>query len=198
MNSIVMATANKNKIKEIQIHLENWINCLSLEDINCWEEIPEEQDSLEGNAIQKADYIKNKFGYDCFSEDTGLEIDILGGAPGVYSARYAGPDKNNEANINKVLKELSGNSNREAQFRTIIALHWNGKLELFEGKIRGKILEEPKGEGGFGYDSIFQPEGFQKSFAELGIEIKKQISHRSIAVQKMIAFVKEQKNNLMV
>jgi XTP/dITP diphosphohydrolase len=178
---LVFATHNPNKIKEIQELVPPQIELLSLKDINCIEEIEEIGTTLEENAKIKVDYIKNKYGFDCFADDSGLEVDALDGAPGVYSARYAGSEKNNEKNIQKVWVNLLNKKDQTAQFRTIIAANIEGKEFICEGKIRGTIIQEKRGEGGFGYDPIFIPEGHSKTFAELGKEIKNRISHRAKA-----------------
>ena len=178
---LVFATHNPNKIKEIQELVPPQIELLSLKDINCIEEIEEIGTTLEENAKIKVDYIKNKYGFDCFADDSGLEVDALDGAPGVYSARYAGSEKNNEKNIQKVWVNLLNKKDQTAQFRTIIAASIEGKEFICEGKIRGTIIQEKRGEGGFGYDPIFIPEGHSKTFAELGKEIKNRISHRAKA-----------------
>ena len=178
---LVFATHNPNKIKEIKELVPPQIELLSLKDINCIEEIEEIGTTLEENAKIKVDYIKNKYGFDCFADDSGLEVDALDGAPGVYSARYAGSEKNNEKNIQKVWVNLLNKKDQTAQFRTIIAANIEGKEFICEGKIRGTIIQEKRGEGGFGYDPIFIPEGHSKTFAELGKEIKNRISHRAKA-----------------
>ena len=186
---IVFATNNKHKLEEIRRMLAGKHEIVSLADISCHDEIPEEQDTLEGNAFQKARYIKEHYGYDCFADDTGLEIEALGGRPGVYSARYAGEDKDSEANMQKVLAEMQGCDNRRARFRTAIALILRGEEHLFEGEVRGEILRERHGEGGFGYDPIFRPEGFSVSFAEMSLDDKNRISHRGEAVRRLAAFL---------
>ena len=178
---LVFATQNPNKIKEIQELVPPEIDLLSLKDINCMEDIDETGITLEENAKIKVDYIKNKYGYDCFADDSGLEVDALDGAPGVYSARYAGSEKNNEKNIEKVWGNLFDKKEKNAQFRTVIAANINGKEFLCEGKIRGSIIHEKRGTGGFGYDPIFIPEGHSKTFAELDKEVKNRISHRAKA-----------------
>lgn len=192
MKKIVFATNNKNKLHEIQHLLKDVVDILSLSDIGFDEDIAETESTLEGNALLKAHAIYDKFGYNVFSDDTGLEIDALNGEPGVYSARYAGEDGNAEANMIKVLKGLQGEKVRDAKFRTAIALILNGEEFLFEGQVKGYILEEKQGEQGFGYDPIFQPIGYKESFAELPLSIKNKISHRGLAVQKLVAFLKEQ------
>ncbi|WP_367754464.1 non-canonical purine NTP diphosphatase [Flavobacterium sp. WC2430] len=186
---LVFASNNKNKIKEIQQLLPATIQLLSLEDIGCHEEIPETADTIEGNAILKANYVTQKYGYDCFADDTGLEVEALHGAPGVYSARYAGEQKDSNDNMNKLLTDLSGKSNRNAQFKTVITLNKDGKQQLFTGIATGKITEEKWGDKGFGYDPIFKPEGYQETFAQLSSEIKNKISHRGKATQQLIAFL---------
>ena len=184
-----MATANQNKIKEIQSKLGDSYQFLSLQDIGCLEEIPETSDTIKGNALQKARYVYEKYKQDCFSEDTGLEVEALNGAPGVYSARYAGKEKSAEANMEKVLKELEGIENRSARFKTMIALILDGKEYLFEGIVKGKILLEKKGKDGFGYDPIFMPENYDQSYAEMSLEEKNKMSHRAQAVDKLKAFL---------
>lgn len=186
---LVFASNNKNKIAEIQSMLPESITILSLEDINCFEDIPETADTIEGNAILKADYVTQKYGYDCFADDTGLEVDALNGEPGVYSARYAGEQKNADDNMNKLLKALENNKNRSAQFKTVITLNLEGKQYLFTGIAKGEITETKTGTNGFGYDPIFKPENFDKTFAELPLEIKNTIGHRGKAVQQLIDFL---------
>lgn len=190
---LVFASNNKNKIKEIQELLPASIEILSLESIGCHEEIPETANTIEGNAILKANYVTEKYGYNCFADDTGLEIDALNGEPGVYSARYAGEQKNAEDNMNKVLNALNNNNNRTAQFKTVIALNINGDQQLFTGIAKGQITTEKSGNQGFGYDPIFQPEGFQETFADLSLETKNKISHRGKATQLLISFLNELK-----
>lgn len=191
---LVFASNNKNKIKEIQELLPNSIEILSLESIGCHEEIPETAETIEGNAILKANYVTEKYGYNCFADDTGLEIDALDGAPGVYSARYAGEQKNADDNMNKVLNALANTNNRKAQFKTVIALNINGEQQLFTGIAKGKITTEKSGNQGFGYDPIFQPEGFQETFADLPLETKNQISHRGKATQLLINYLTKKNN----
>tara|TARA_R110002126_G_scaffold147370_1_gene293470 strand:+ start:1257 stop:1832 length:576 start_codon:yes stop_codon:yes gene_type:complete len=186
---LVFASNNKNKIKEMQQLLPATIQLLSLEDIGCHEEIPETADTIEGNAILKANYVTLKYGFDCFADDTGLEVEALNGAPGVYSARYAGEQKDSNDNMNKLLTDLSRKSNRNAQFKTVITLNKDGKQQLFTGIARGIITEEKSGDKGFGYDPIFKPEGYQETFAQLSSEIKNKISHRGKATQQLIAFL---------
>jgi len=186
---LVFATNNLNKIKEVQAIMPQHIKLLSLKDIACNEDIPETQATIEGNAIQKAEYLKKHYGYDCFADDTGLEVYALNGAPGVYSARYAGPQRNAEDNTNKLLIELKDKPNRNAQFKTVIALHINGKLHTFTGICKGEITKEKHGEGGFGYDPIFKAEVSDKTFAEISLEEKNNIGHRGKAVTQLISFL---------
>ena len=187
---LVVATNNAHKLEEIAAILSDEMELLSLKDINCHADIPETADTLEGNARQKAMYIYENYGMDCFADDTGLEVDALNGAPGVFSARYAGDGHDSEANMQKLLKELKGNENRKAQFRTAICLIMEGKEYLFEGIVKGEIIEEKRGGAGFGYDPIFVPEGYEQTFAELGNDIKNTISHRARAVEKLCKFLK--------
>lgn len=189
---LVFASNNKNKIQEIQALVPNTIQIVSMEDIGCTEEIPETADTIEGNAILKANYVTEKYGYDCFADDTGLEVETLNGAPGVYSARYAGEQKDANDNMDKLLSELSDKPNRKANFKTVIALNLNGKQNLFTGIINGKIIEEKIGTNGFGYDPIFVANGYEKTFAELTMEEKSTISHRGIAVKELILFLQKQ------
>ena len=189
-NKIVVATNNAHKLKEIAAILGQEIEWLSLKDIQCFADIPETADTLEGNARQKAMYIYENYGMDCFADDTGLEVEALGGAPGVFSARYAGDGHDSEANMQKLLKELAGKENRKAQFRTVICLIRNGKEHLFEGIVKGEIIQEKRGGAGFGYDPIFVPEGYDLTFAELGDDVKNTISHRARAVEKLCQFLK--------
>ena len=186
---IVFATNNPNKIKEVQSLIPSHITLVSLEAIGCTKEVPETQDSIKGNAIQKAAYIKENYGLDCFADDTGLEVIALNGAPGVYSARYAGPERISEANMDLLLSELKYKTNRSAQFKTIIALHYNGEIITFEGLCDGEITKEKKGTGGFGYDPIFKPLEDKLTFAELSIERKNQIGHRGKAVRKLVDYL---------
>ena len=187
---LVFATNNKHKLEELQAILGNEIKLLSLKDIGCTEEIPEEQPTLEGNARQKSMYVFERFGYPCFADDTGLEIEVLNGEPGVYSARYAGEEKSSEANMDKVLKKLAGNSNRKARFRTVISLIINGEENQFEGIVEGEIIEKREGNSGFGYDPIFRPAGFETTFAEMSIADKNKISHRGRAVKKLVEYLR--------
>ena len=185
----VFASNNPNKIKEIQLLLPKEITILSLEDIDCLEEIPETAPTIEGNAILKANYVTKKYGYSCFADDTGLEVEALNGEPGVYSARYAGEQKNADANMNKLLTNLADKENRKAQFKTVICLNLNGNQHVFEGIIKGEIINEKRGSEGFGYDPIFIPNGYDKTFAEMPIAEKSKISHRGLAVEKLVAFL---------
>lgn len=191
MKKIVFATNNPHKLLEIRSMLKGKYEIVSLADIGCFEDIPETMPTLFGNALQKAEYILDKYGVDCFADDTGLEVEALNGEPGVYSARYAGEDKDATANMKKLLGALSGKSNRKAQFRTVIALLLNGEQHIFEGIVEGEIAETIKGEKGFGYDPIFIPEGYNQTFAELGADEKNKISHRGRAVKKLLTFLKK-------
>ena len=186
---LVFASNNKNKIKEIQALIPNTIKIISLEDIGCIEDIPETAETIEGNAIMKANYVTSNYGYDCFADDTGLEVEVLNGAPGVYSARYAGEQKDANDNMDKLLSELKGKTNRNANFKTVICLNLNGTQQLFTGIINGKIIDKKIGTNGFGYDPIFIAEGHDKTFAELTLEEKAHISHRGIAVQQLIRYL---------
>ena len=191
MMKLVFATNNNNKIKEIKHLLNNpsadWL--FNLKDINCLEDIPETADTIEGNAIQKAQYVYEKYGYNCFADDTGLEIEALNGEPGVYSARYAGEQKDSEINMNKVLEKLKNVSNRNARFKTVIALIIDGKITCFEGIVEGEITHTKSGTEGFGYDPIFKPKGYDSTYSEMSIEVKNTMSHRAIATKKLIAFL---------
>ena len=189
MRTLVFATNNKNKIKEINHLFSNSIELLSLEDINCKEEIPETTDTIEGNALQKARYVYEKYGYNCFADDTGLEIENLNNAPGIYSARYAGNHKSSEDNMKKVLSELEDSTNREAQFKTVISLIIDGKETLFEGIVKGVITENKSGSEGFGYDPIFQPKGYDITFSEMSLAEKNKISHRGKAVRRLADYL---------
>lgn len=187
---LVFATNNKHKLDEVRkITSHHPVEIVSLAEINCFDDIPETADTLEGNALQKAHYIQEKFGLNCFADDTGLEVEALNNAPGVYSARYAGPGHDSEANMKKLLHEMEGKENRKARFRTVIALVWNGKTYTFEGIVNGTITTAKRGENGFGYDPIFIPEGYDQTFAELGDNIKNQISHRAKTVEKLDEFL---------
>lgn len=189
MTTLVFATNNRHKLDEVQKIAGSHFRIRSLSEIGCHEEIPETADTLEGNALLKARYVKEHYGYDCFADDTGLEVEALGNAPGVYSARYAGEEKSPEANMRKLLAALEGKTNRKARFRTVIALILNGKETLFEGIVQGEIIEEKRGASGFGYDPVFVPEGYAQTFAEMGNETKNAISHRAEAVKKLEAYL---------
>lgn len=197
---IVFATNNKNKLSEIREILGSGFEVMSLAEIGCHEDIPETGDTLLDNAVQKARYVFEKYGYDCFADDTGLEVDALDGEPGVHSARYAeGTDHDSNANMNKLLRKLGDETHRSARFRTVIALlqkQQSGEsagegsvLHIFEGKVEGSIIKEKRGAEGFGYDPIFMPEGYDKTFAELGLDVKNQISHRARAVKKLADYL---------
>lgn len=186
---LVFATHNKNKIKEIKPILPTPVELVSLEDLGCHEEIPETGKTLEANALIKASYVKTHFGLNCFADDSGLEVSALGGAPGVYSARYAGAEKSDKLNIDKLLKAMHNITQRDAQFRTVIALLLDDKKYFFEGVVTGSILNQPQGQGGFGYDPVFKPAGYTDSFGVLPSTIKIQISHRAKAVNKMLDFL---------
>ncbi|MCC8170278.1 MAG: non-canonical purine NTP diphosphatase [Parabacteroides sp.] len=191
MTTLVFATNNRHKLDEVQKIAGNDFHIRSLSEIGCHEEIPETADTLEGNALLKARYVKEHYGYDCFADDTGLEVEALGNVPGVYSARYAGEERNPEANIRKLVTALEGATNRKARFRTVIALILNGKEELFEGIVQGEIIPEKRGVSGFGYDPVFVPEGYTQTFAEMGNETKNTISHRAEAVKKLEAYLSQ-------
>lgn len=193
MKNIVFATNNKNKLREIRDIVGSKYNILSLSDINCHEDIPETADTIEGNALLKARFVKEKYGYDCFADDTGLEVEALDNRPGVYSARFAGEDCNSENNINKLLSELKGIENRKARFRTVIALIKGENEEEFEGVVYGNISHERHGEGGFGYDKVFVPENYEKTFAEMLSEEKNSISHRAKATRLLIEYLNKEK-----
>ncbi len=188
---IVFATNNPNKLAEVKALLPAGIEILSLQDINCKEELPENSDTLEDNAAQKAFYVYDNYGYNCFSDDTGLEIQALDERPGVYSARYAGPDCKAEDNMQKVLAEMKNEDNRDASFRTIISLVIEGKEFQFEGEVEGQIIPEKWGDEGFGYDPIFLPDGYEKSFAQMDMQQKGEISHRGLAVKQLMDFLKK-------
>ncbi|MDR0547195.1 MAG: non-canonical purine NTP diphosphatase [Dysgonamonadaceae bacterium] len=188
---MVFATNNAHKLEEVREILGDSYPILSLQAINCYEDIPETAGSLEGNALQKACFVKQHYGFDCFADDTGLEVAALDNAPGVYSARYAGEAKEPAANRQKLLRELKGKTNRSARFRTVIALIRNGKEEFFEGVVNGEIIEEERGSAGFGYDSLFVPAGYTQTFAEMGAGVKNAISHRAEAVIRLKQFLDE-------
>ena len=187
---LVFATNNLNKLKEVQSLIPTNIKLISLKDIGCFEDIPETQDTIEGNAIQKAEYIKEHYGYDCFADDTGLEVEALNGAPGVYSARYAGILRDAQDNMNKLLDELTNTENRDAQFKTVVALHLNNKLQTFHGICKGSITKTKHGENGFGYDPIFEPKDYDMTFAEMDLSLKNDIGHRGRAISKLVGFLK--------
>lgn len=190
MRKLVFATNNAHKLEEIRAILGDKVEVLSLKDIQCDVDIPETADTLEGNAVLKAEYIYRHYGLDCFADDTGLEVEALNGAPGVYSARYAGGEgHDSEANMRKLLTEMEGKTNRKAQFRTAICLIEGGAEHLFEGMVKGEIIEEKRGASGFGYDPVFMPEGYTETFAEMGSEEKNRISHRARAVQALCAYL---------
>ena len=189
--TLVFATNNDHKLKEVQEMLPNSIQLVSLKDINCEEDIEETATTLEGNAALKADFITQKYGMNCFADDTGLEVTALDGKPGVYSARYAGEPSNAENNMTKLLSEMAGVENRNAQFRTVICLNLDGNQYYFEGICKGTILAKKQGDQGFGYDPIFQPTGFQQSFAEMDSADKNRISHRGLAIEKLVKFLTE-------
>lgn len=186
---LVFATNNAHKLEEVRAVVKDNIDLLSLADIGCNEDIAETGVTLEENALIKARYIKEKYGYDCFGDDTGLEVESLNGAPGVYSARYAGEGHDSDANIKKLLRELDGVGNRNACFRTIIALILDGEEYLFEGRVDGDIMMSKSGSTGFGYDPVFRPKGYSQTFAELGMKVKNEISHRANAVKKLCQFL---------
>lgn len=185
---IVFATNNAHKLEEVAAILGENYEVLSLREIGCTTDIPETADTFAGNALQKARYVKEHYGYDCFADDSGLEVDILNGEPGVYSARYSG--QGSEGNMDKLLHNLEGKSERDAQFRTVIALLTGEESRLFEGIVRGTIIEERRGDGGFGYDPIFVPEGYDLTFAQLGSDVKNRISHRAKAVEQLAEYLK--------
>lgn len=187
---IVFATHNHNKLKEVAALLPS-VELISLDAIECFEDIPETAKTLHGNAQIKADYITQKYGYNCFADDTGLEVAALNGAPGVHSARYAGEECDSQKNMEKLLDNMRNKTERSAQFQTVICLNFNGQYFFFEGICKGEILNAPTGEQGFGYDPIFKPEGFDQSFAEMSMDEKSTISHRGRAIQKLITFLNE-------
>jgi XTP/dITP diphosphohydrolase len=191
MKEIIFATNNLHKLQEINQIIAEQYKVLSLSDIGFKEEIPETAPTIEGNALQKASFIYERFQLDCFADDTGLEVDALDGALGVYSARYAGANCSYSDNVNKLLEAMQGVSNRKARFKTVIACFLNGKTHTFEGIVNGQILTKPQGGGGFGYDPVFLPDGFDQSFAEMPAPLKNSISHRGIAVRKLVAFLKQ-------
>jgi len=186
---LVFATHNKNKLKEVKALMPSHIELVSLTDIGCHDEIPETSNTIEGNALIKANFVKENYGFDCFADDTGLEVKALNNEPGVYSARYAGSDNNAKANMNKLLVNLENESNRDARFKTVIALTLKGGHQLFTGICEGKITKEKRGADGFGYDPIFQPKGFDNTFAEMTLQQKSEIGHRGKAVRMLIEFL---------
>ena len=186
---LVFATNNLNKIKEVQALIPKHIELLTLEAIGCFEDIPETQNTIEGNAIQKATYIKETYGYDCFADDTGLEVAALNGNPGVFSARYAGEQRNANDNINKLLTELKNKPNRSAQFKTVIALYLNNEQQTFTGICEGDITYEKQGEKGFGYDPVFKPKNHKNTFAEMDLTLKNSIGHRGKAITQLVHFL---------
>jgi XTP/dITP diphosphohydrolase len=187
---LVFATNNLHKLEEVQSMLGDRIKLLSLKDIGCFGEIPEDFETLKENAAQKANFIYDKYKINCFADDTGLEIEALNGEPGVYSARYAGESCSFEDNMNKVLDKLHGIENRKACFKTVIALILNGNEYYFEGQVNGEMLKEKVGSDGFGYDPIFKPEGYELSFAQMSLKEKNKISHRARATMKLVEFLK--------
>ncbi|MEA5457983.1 non-canonical purine NTP diphosphatase [Arcicella sp. LKC2W] len=188
--TLCFATNNAHKLEEIQAILGGTFHLLSLKDINCNEELPETGNTLEANSLQKAQYLYDHYQVNCFADDSGLEVNALNGEPGVYSARYAGEQRSHSDNINFLLKNLSGKSDRSAQFRTVITLIQNGEICQFEGVIKGQIIEDLRGTDGFGYDPVFKPEGFERTFAEMSLEEKGKISHRAKAFEKLVDFLK--------
>jgi XTP/dITP diphosphohydrolase len=189
MRRLVFATNNRHKFAEALSILNGKVELLGLKDIRCFDNIPEPAATLEGNALAKARYVRDKYGADCFADDTGLEVEALNNAPGVYSARYAGDAHDADANMNKLLKRMQGNSNRKARFRTVIALTMDGREYTFEGVVNGVVITEKRGAAGFGYDPLFVPEGYTQTFAELGGDIKNTISHRAMAIRKLATFL---------
>ncbi|NDW08535.1 non-canonical purine NTP diphosphatase [Dysgonomonas sp. 520] len=192
LKKLIFATNNKHKLDEVRAILANDFEVLSLEDIGCIVDIPETGTTLEENAKIKAQYVKNNYKFDCFADDTGLEVEALNNAPGVHSARYAGEDKDSQKNIEKLLSELKGKENRKARFRTVVALIIDDEEHCFEGEVRGVIANSCKGNSGFGYDPVFVPEGYDKTFAELSLETKNTISHRALAIDKLCKFLKNE------
>lgn len=193
---IIFATNNSHKLEEMRQIAGDSFEILSLADISCHEDIPETSSTIEGNALQKARWVKEHYGYDCFADDTGLEVEALGGAPGVYSARYAGNDHDSVANMNLLLKNMEGIANRNARFRTVMALVEDGKEKCFEGIVEGEILSLPAGEGGFGYDPVFRPTDWHKTFAEATADEKNAVSHRGRAARAMMQYLKHLDVNL--
>ena len=192
---LVFATHNLNKFKEVKALMPAGWELLNLDDIGCFDDIPETAKTIEGNAILKAEYVKKNYGYDCFADDTGLEVAALNGAPGVHSARYAGPENDAKMNMRKLLAEMKDISNREARFRTTIAFIRGDSLELFNGICNGTIMSEPAGESGFGYDPIFLPDGYSETFAEMSMTQKGEISHRALAIKKLISYLSKEQSS---
>jgi XTP/dITP diphosphohydrolase len=193
---LVFATQNQHKVEEVKAMVPDWIEIKSLKDIDFHEELPENGTTFEENALEKAYYVYEKLGLDCFSEDSGLVVDALRGAPGVYTARYAGEKASNEENIDLLLKNMQGKTNRKAHFKTVIALVFDGKKWFFEGEVHGEIMNAVTGDGGFGYDPVFRPDGYQQTFAQMQQSEKSAISHRGIAFQKMLAFFKDHEQTI--
>ena len=188
MKKLLFATNNANKLKELQLKLPEY-EIISLKEAGIHEDIPETAKTIEGNAKIKSQYVFDKYGLNCFSDDTGLEVEVLNGEPGVYSARYGGEEKNAELNMNKLLSNLEGKTNKTAQFKTVVSLMVDGKETSFEGIVKGAIIDEKRGEEGFGYDPIFVPHGYSTTFAEMGMDQKNKISHRALAVEKLIEYL---------
>ncbi|WP_020528585.1 non-canonical purine NTP diphosphatase [Flexithrix dorotheae] len=186
---ICFATNNENKLKEVKTLLAGKFEVVGLKEIGCEEDVPETQETIEGNSKQKAEYIWDNYKINCFADDTGLEVPALNNEPGVYSARYAGPQRDSKANINLLLQKLEGKTDRSARFKTVVSLVLDGKVEQFEGIVNGKIIAEETGTDGFGYDPVFVPEGFNQTFAEMTMEAKNKISHRGRAVRKLVDFL---------
>ncbi len=191
---ICFATNNTHKLEEVQAVLPAGIKILSLKDIGCSEELPETQRTIEGNALEKAAYVSGKYGINCFADDTGLEVMALDGEPGVDTAHYAGPERDAQKNMDLLMKNLEGKSDRSARFKTVFSLIWEGEMYSFEGVVRGKIALEKKGVEGFGYDPLFIPEGYEQTFAELGAEVKNKLSHRALASRQLASFLKKTQN----
>ena len=193
VRTLVFATNNEHKLSEVRDIFGSRYRILSLSDIGCHADIPETAETLEGNALQKVQYVHQHYGLDCFADDTGLEVDALGGRPGVHTARYAFTDRHDpEANTTKLLGELEKKTDRKARFRTVIALVYKGELQFFDGRVEGTITTSRRGTQGFGYDPVFQPDGYDETFAELGVEVKNRISHRARAVAKLVDFLGHQ------
>jgi XTP/dITP diphosphohydrolase len=188
---ICFATNNPNKVQEIQQLLGKDFEILSLQEIGCAEELAETQDTLEGNSAQKARYVFDHYGVNCFADDTGLEVEALDNAPGVYSARYAGPQRSSDDNMKKLLSALQGQEHRSARFRTVITLLMDGTMHQFEGVVEGQIVDQPTGDEGFGYDPLFMPEGYDRTFAQMNMQEKNKISHRGRAIRKLVDFLRK-------